>query len=73
MAEFQRPIHILKGRGTASRLASRFDASTRQGWDDGWGAQEDEGELARVATTVRFEECRSAINRNDSPDIHFDQ
>jgi DNA repair photolyase len=72
MSEFQRPIQIVKGRGTVSRLASRFEAQSRTGWDDGW-TQEEVGEALPPATTVRLEDCRSAITRNDSPDIHFDQ
>ena len=71
MSEFQRPIELLKGRGAASRIPSRFDAELRTGWDDGW-AQE-EGAAPLPATTVRLEDCRSAIASNDSPDIHFDQ
>ncbi len=68
------PVHAIKGRGTATRLAHRFEKDTRTDWDDGWGTLEaDAAEgTARLETTVTFEEARSAISRNDSPDIHFD-
>ena len=68
------PVHAIKGRGTATRLAHRFEKDTRADWDDGWGTLEaaaaDGG--PPLETTVSFENARSAIARNDSPDIHFD-
>lgn len=74
MSEFFHPIEVIKGRGSASRLASRFDSSLRAAWDDGWGGGSDEFDDVRAPpqTTVRLEDCRSAIVRNDSPDIAFD-
>ncbi len=69
------PLTALKGRGAASRLAHRFERDAREAWDDGWGTLEQEnGERAApIATEVRFEDARSAINDNDSPDIPFDR
>ena len=74
MSEVFIPLHAIKGRGTATRLAHRFEKDTRADWDDGWGTLEaDAAEGApRLETTVTFEDARSAIARNDSPDIHFD-
>jgi len=68
------PVHAIKGRGTATRLAHRFEKDTRTDWDDGWGTLEaDVVEGApRLETEVSFEEACSAIVRNDSPDIFFD-
>jgi DNA repair photolyase len=68
------PVHAIKGRGTATRLAHRFEKDTRSDWDDGWGTLEADGADGKPAleTTVSFEDARSAIARNDSPDIHFD-
>ena len=68
------PIHAIKGRGTATRMPHRFEKDVRSAWDDGWGTLEDTaGENAQPPqTTVTFEDARSAISRNDSPDIHFD-
>jgi DNA repair photolyase len=74
MAEVTIPIHAIKGRGTATRVAHRFEKDSRQAWDDGWGTLENaaaEGR-PRLETEVIFEDARSAISRNDSPDIFFD-
>jgi DNA repair photolyase len=68
------PLHAIKGRGTATRMAHRFEKDVRSAWDDGWGTLEEEaaGEAPRPETEVTFETARSAISKNDSPDIHFD-
>ncbi len=68
------PVHAIKGRGTATRLAHRFEKDTRTDWDDGWGTLEADAADGRppLETTVSFEDARSAITRNDSPDIFFD-
>lgn len=68
------PIHAIKGRGTATRIAHRFEKDARHAYDDGWGTLEEAaaGEAPRLATEVFFEDARSAISRNDSPDIFFD-
>jgi len=68
------PVEALKGRGSATRLAHRFSVDERDAWDDGWDTlQEMHLERpARIATQIHFEDCRSAISRNDSPDIPFD-
>ena len=68
------PVHAIKGRGTATRMAHRFEKDARLAYDDGWGTLEDaaEAEAARLETDVIFEDARSAITSNDSPDIFFD-
>lgn len=68
------PIHAIKGRGAATRIAHRFEKDARHAYDDGWGTLEETaaGEAPRLATEVFFEDARSAISRNDSPDIFFD-
>ncbi|MES2400706.1 MAG: radical SAM protein, partial [Pseudomonadota bacterium] len=68
------PIHAIKGRGTATRIAHRFEKDARLAYDDGWGTLEDaaEGDAPRLETEVIFEDARSAITSNDSPDIFFD-
>ncbi|MES2942464.1 MAG: radical SAM protein, partial [Pseudomonadota bacterium] len=68
------PIHAIKGRGTATRIAHRFEKDQRQAWDDGWGTLEESvaNQPQRIATEVFFEDARSVISRNDSPDIFFD-
>ena len=73
MTEVTLPLHAIKGRGTATRLAHRFEKDARAAYDDGWGTLEEAaGNQAPIATEVVFEDARSAICRNDSPDIHFD-
>ena len=68
------PIHATKGRGTATRMPHRFEKDSRDAWDDGWGTLEEAivGEPVRLQTEVTFEDARSAITHNDSPDIPFD-
>ncbi|KQM80028.1 PA0069 family radical SAM protein [Xylophilus sp. Leaf220] len=68
------PLHALKGRGAATRIAHRFESSERDAYDDGWGTIEEHeaGRPEQPPTEVRFEDCKSAISRNDSPDIPFD-
>lgn len=69
------PIHIIKGRGAATRMPHRFERDVRDAYDDGWGTLEasaNSSDAPHPATEVFFEEARSAISRNDSPDIFFD-
>ena len=68
------PLHAIKGRGTATRMAHRFEKDARAAYDDGWGTLEEAeaGDKVRLETEVRFEDARSAITHNDSPDIFFD-
>jgi DNA repair photolyase len=77
MANVFIPLHALKGRGAATRLPHRFERDTRDAFDDGWRTLEDgvaESEaLPPLATEVRFENVKSALTRNDSPDVPFDR
>ncbi len=70
------PVHAIKGRGAATRLAHRFSRDARDAFDDGWGTLEQglepEDAAAPPATQVTFEDAKSAITGNDSPDIYFD-
>ena len=74
MVEFKLPVQALKGRGAATRLAHRFAADAREAFDDGWHTLE--GTVAEappsVPTQVVYEDVKSAIARNASPDIDFD-
>ena len=73
MSDVILPVHAIKGRGTATRIAHRFTKDSRGAYDDGWGTLEEAaGAAARPETEVWFEDARSAISRNDSPDIFFD-
>jgi DNA repair photolyase len=74
MADAFIPLHALKGRGAATRIPHRFERDARDAFDDGWGTLEDgvaEGPPP-PETQVRFEDAKSALSRNDSPDIPFD-
>ncbi|KAF0101041.1 MAG: Radical SAM domain-containing protein [bacterium] len=62
------PIH---GRGAVSNPAHRFESLERQAEDDGWAR--DEEEAAAPATEVIEQLARTALTRNDSPDIPFDR
>lgn len=71
MSEIVIPIHAIKGRGTTTRMAHRFESVKRDAFDDGWGTLQaftSEGAVPLV-TEVTFEDAKSAITRNDSPDI----
>ncbi|APW38577.1 radical SAM protein [Rhodoferax koreense] len=76
MSDAHIPLHALKGRGAATRLAHRFEREQRGAFDDGWGtledSEKDQEEASAPQTEVRFEDVKSAITRNSSPDIYFD-
>ncbi len=74
MSEVLIPLHALKGRGAATRIAHRFERDAREAFDDGWDTLADEapGDAALPATQVTFEDAQSALTHNDSPDIYFD-
>ncbi len=60
-----------KGRGATSNPEGRFEALTREAFDDGWERTDDEGQS--LATVVTEERAKSIIARNDSPDVPFTQ
>ncbi len=80
MDDFRIPVESLKGRGAATRMAHRFERLERDAFDDGWGTVQEaartsteEGDSSvRPATRVIFEDAKSVISRNQSPDIPFD-
>jgi len=76
MADVFIPLHALKGRGAATRLPHRFERDARNAFDDGWGTLEEGAAAAEglppLATEVRFEDVRSVLTHNDSPDVPFD-
>ncbi|RYY87208.1 MAG: radical SAM protein, partial [Comamonadaceae bacterium] len=75
MSEVRIPPSAIKGRGSATRLAHRFETESRGAWDDGWGTLDAEAAADTPAqkTELSFENARSIIASNDSPDIHFDR
>ena len=60
----------LKGRGSLSNPAGRFDRTGIEAVDDGW-VQEEAPES--VATSVQADRAKGVISTNDSPDIGFEQ
>jgi DNA repair photolyase len=73
MSEVHIPLQAIKGRGAATRLAHRFERDLRGAFDDGWGTLEEGAAEGGVpATEVSFEDAKSAITQNSSPDIPFD-
>jgi len=66
------PSAPIKGRGSASWLAHRFAQDAREPFDDGWAPPEP-GQVLPLRTEWVWEDCRSAITRNRSPDIGFDR
>jgi DNA repair photolyase len=65
------PFHQPRGRGAESNASGRFEALSRETFDDGWN--EDDAAPAQLRTTVTAEAARVIISRNDSPDIRFDR
>jgi DNA repair photolyase len=85
MQTYSVPLQAIKGRGTASRVPHRFESDARERFDDGWSAPgaaapqtpAPQGanavpEPTRPSTQIIFEDAKSAISRNTSPDIYFD-
>ncbi|MEN9539546.1 MAG: hypothetical protein RLZZ126_1781 [Pseudomonadota bacterium] len=69
------PVDAIKGRGSASHTPHRFERDAREAFDDGWGLLPGDDALHApqpLQTQVREEPARSALSRNDSPDIYFD-
>jgi DNA repair photolyase len=75
MTESFIPLHALKGRGAATRMPHRFEKDARDSYDDGWGTLERDAveEQSAPQTEVRFEDAKSVLSENDSPDIPFDR
>ena len=75
MTEVRIPASALKGRGTASRMAHRFSHDARSSFDDGWDTLEETaaGAAAPAVTEVIWEDARSVIASNESPDVYFDR
>ncbi|MBY5549469.1 PA0069 family radical SAM protein [Rhizobium leguminosarum] len=59
-----------RGRGAGLNPTGRFEAQQRETVDDGWQTWE---ELPPFKTEVQVEKPRTAITRNESPDLSFDR
>jgi DNA repair photolyase len=62
-----------KGRGAVSNLQGRHEVHAREAFDDGWAHEEAENDNGNSAirTQVTFEQAKSILSRNASPDIPF--
>ncbi len=63
-------VNRRRGRAAALNMAGRFEALERTRTDDGWDIPE---ELPPFKTEVQIEKPRTALTRNESPDIPFDR
>lgn len=59
-----------RGRGAGLNPSGRFEPMQRETFDDGWQSLE---ELPPFRTEVQIEKPRTAITRNESPDLSFDR
>ena len=67
------PIRPIKGRGTATNQASRFDSWNRQLDNDYVDDALTAGESAEPRKEVTLQNARSIVSRNESPDVPFEQ
>ena len=63
--------HVAKGRGAVTNPAGRFEHTSLEPTDDGWGSLEETPPDPRTQLIAEFP--KHAIVRNDSPDVSFDQ
>nr|WP_319497256.1 PA0069 family radical SAM protein [uncultured Cohaesibacter sp.] len=63
----------IRGRGTRSNQAGRFEPYQTEPVNDGWSDYVDDEALPPLRTEVQEEKSRTIITRNDSPDIPFDR
>ena len=75
MAEVRVPLEAIKGRGSASRLAHRFERVARNAFDDGWSTLDEDSAQPHEGprTEIIWEDARSIITGNESPDVYFDR
>ncbi len=69
MSTFSQQITVVRGRGARTNTSGRYEADSREAFDDGWTP--DDVEPAQLATTVTPEKAKVIITRNDSPDVGF--
>jgi DNA repair photolyase len=74
MEEARIPLEAIKGRGAATQIQHRFSRDARHDFDDGWSTLQDQVDERGVPKTeVIWENARSIITSNDSPDVYFDR
>jgi len=63
-----------RGRGATTNPAIRFDRHSTVAFDDGWDSwEEEQADLPPLATTLIKDSSRTALARNNSPDLGFDR
>ncbi|WP_019142920.1 PA0069 family radical SAM protein [Noviherbaspirillum massiliense] len=67
----ERDLKAQKGRGAVSNLQGRHEVDVREEFDDGWPSDDDNAVPQRAKTEVHFEEAKSILSRNASPDLPF--
>ena len=60
-----------KGRGAATNHTGRYQAETRENFDDGWDSLDEL--LEQFPTTLTIDHAKTVISYNTSPDIPFDR
>ena len=60
-----------KGRGAATNHTGRYQAETRENFDDGWDSLDELPE--QLPTTLNIDHAKTVISYNTSPDIPFDR
>jgi DNA repair photolyase len=60
-----------RGRGAQSNASGRFEALSREAFDDGWN--DADAPVAPLTTSLTPEQARTIITRNQSPDVGFDR
>lgn len=60
-----------RGRAATSNASGRFEAETREPFDDGW--TERDPKPAQLKTTLLKDSSRTIIATNDSPDLSFNR
>ncbi|WP_426174886.1 PA0069 family radical SAM protein [Massilia sp. TWR1-2-2] len=66
-----KPLAPRKGRGAVSNVQGRYEVNGREGFDDGWVHDDEEGGAAAFKTHVTDEYAKTILSRNASPDIPF--
>ena len=68
-----RPIQVIKGRGTSLRPQARYARDERTAVDDGWAPAEVGDAPPPPPTVVVARPAKTIISRNESPDLPFSQ
>jgi DNA repair photolyase len=69
VSAFSQQITAVRGRGARTNASGRYEADSREAFDDGWTP--DDVEPVQLTTTVTPEKAKVIISRNDSPDVGF--